>query len=488
MNTSLINHTVQSYHMHFLSMPSKGIQVYSYIAAPGVKISYNVPGSVLERDQMKVFMNDHLEVDKGKLAHKFDFTGTFSFTVFLGVDALTTQSVEINTLSGNISGSGTMSHMENQLSIITNNLIICYGFYSAGPGIAGLPSSHQCYVSVTPDYSNWMAELAPPDSPQATKPFTRFVLPAVHDVGMNSMQSADAVLHSDALVEVMKSYSPVFAKIAGSMSHDAAMHLAPNIIRGLAITQKDTLSTMLSIGARYFEFRPAYLHSAIRAGNFIPDTLYFSHSAIPGMSYQHFLADLVEFLMAHPQEIVVTQLRYDGVPGECARPSDEELAIFMNEALTAANGTIVQGSLDDMHALSIQDLRAQQKRLIVFPGTSSYSTYTDPANATLTGDTIVGEFDKVSPEICAGHAFTNLQCQATATNMPEVVAYSVLAANASSSCLLATKPICDSVTLPWIVANQNRMDPNQLAVVMDDFIDGKVADVAIEASRGRLEL
>lgn len=469
-------------------MPSKGIQVYSYIAAPGVKITYNVPGEVLERDQLKVFMNDHLEVDKSKLAHKFDFTGTFSFTVSLGVDALTTQSVDINTMTGNVSGSGTMSHMEDQVSIVTNNLIICYGFYSAGPGVAGLPSSHQCYVSVSPDYSNWMAELAPPDSAQATKPFTRFALPAVHDVGMNSMQSADSVLQSDALVEVMKSYSPVFSKIAGSMSHSAAMHLAPNIIRGLAITQKDTLATMLSIGARYFEFRPAYLHSAIRAGNFIPDTLYFSHSAIPGMSYQHFLADVVDFLIAHPQEIVVTQLRYDGVPGECARPNDEELAVFMNEALGPANGTIVQGSLDDMLNMSIQDIRAQQKRFILFNGTSSYSTYTDPANATLTGDSIVSEFDKVSPDVCAGHAFTNFQCQATATNMPEVVAYSVLASNASSSCLLATKPICDSVTLPWIVANPDKMTTDQLVVIMDDFIDGKLADVAVEASRRRLEL
>jgi hypothetical protein len=82
----------------------------------------------------------------------------------------------------------------------------------------------------------------------------------------------------------------------------------------LAITQKDTLPNVLSIGARYFEFRPAYLHNAIRAGHPIPDELYFSHSAIPGMQYDEFLHDTVEFLIQHPEEIVVVQLRWDGVP------------------------------------------------------------------------------------------------------------------------------------------------------------------------------
>jgi len=96
---------------------------------------------------------------------------------------------------------------------------------------------------------------------------------------MNSMQSSNALLLSTALVDVLTSINPVFAKIAGTMSHAAAKAMAPAIIAGLAITQKDTLSTILSIGARYFEFRPAFLHKAIRGNAAIPDVLYFSHSA-----------------------------------------------------------------------------------------------------------------------------------------------------------------------------------------------------------------
>ena len=167
-----------------------------------------------------------------------------------------------------------MKTMEDQASVITSDVIVCYGFYNAGSGVAGLPSSDQCYVTVTPNYSGWMGEVAAPRSSQASKPFSKFFLPAAHDIGMNSMQNADAVLHSSALVEVMTTINPVFAKLAGTMSHEAVMLIAPNIVRGLAMTQKDSLAAVLSIGARYFEFRPAYLHKVIRSDHPILDTLY----------------------------------------------------------------------------------------------------------------------------------------------------------------------------------------------------------------------
>jgi len=70
--------------------------------------------------------------------------------------------------------------------------------------------------------------------------------------------------------------------------------------------------------------------------------------------------------------------------------------------------------------------------------------------------------------------------------VPEAVAYSVLAANASSSCLLATKPICDVKTLPWVMREGGRLDQEQLVVVMNDFLEGATADVCVEWSRRRL--
>jgi hypothetical protein len=468
-------------------MPSKGIQCYSYIAVPGCQIEFSVPGNTVVRNQLRSFSNDHLEVDKAKIHGTFNFTGTFSFKVTQNGNQITSESVDVNALTGALQA-GTMKTMENQTSVVSNNIVVCYGFYDAGPGVAGLPASDQCYVTVTPNYSGWMSEVAPPGSPQASEPFSKLFLPAAHDIGMNSMQSADAVLSSSALVDVMTSINTTFAKVAGMMSHDAVMLIAPNIIRGLAITQKDTLSTILSIGARYFEFRPAYLHKVIRPDHPIPDTLYFSHSAIPGMPYELFLHGTVAFLLANPAEIVVVQLRWDGVPADCARPNDQDLANFLNSALGASNGSIAAGSLSDMLTLTIAQLRDQRKRLIVFGPTDSYSTYTDAGNATLSGDSIVAEFETLSqnPQLAAGKPFTNLQCQATATNLPDAVAYSVVSANADSSCLLATKPICDSKTLPWISANAGKLLDGELVVAMNDFFDGATADIAVQWSRQRL--
>ncbi|EHL03688.1 hypothetical protein M7I_0334 [Glarea lozoyensis 74030] len=442
-------------------MPSKGVQCYSYVGVPGCAIEFSVPGSVIRKDGLRQFGNDHLEVDKRHINGTFKFSGTFSFKVSQNGNQIAHQQIEINTMTGNIEG-GTLNQMGNTQSIIAGDVIITYGFYDAPDAVqgrAGLPTSDQC----------WVHPLSP------------------HDIGMNSMQNSIAVLHSDALIEVMKRINPVVAKIAGMMTREAAKAIAPAIIEGLAITQKDTVPMILSIGARYFEFRPAYLHNEIRDTAGIPNDLYFQHSAIPGMAYAQFLREVVDFLIQHPEEIVVVQLRWDGVPAECARPNDEDMLNHLNAALAASNGSIQHGSLDDMLNKTTTQLRSESKRLILFVNSDSFSTYTDEGNATINGDSLIAEFNKISPERQSGHAFTNLQCQATATNIMDVVVFSILNTNASSSCLLATKPICDSKTLPWIQKEAGRLIDGQLVVVMNDFVDGATADVCVEWSRRRLE-
>lgn len=465
--------------------PSKGVHVYSYIAAPNCQIELSIPGQSITKNELRVFRKDRLEIEKKNIKGAFNFTGTFTFRVLHNGNEIAKEWVNINTMSGNLEA-GTMKTMADQDSIVTGEVVVCFGFYDSGPGMVGLPNTDQCWITVTPNYSRWMGQIAPPGSELANRGFRRLMLPAAHDVGMNSMQTSDAVLASTALVDVLASVDPVFAKIVGKLSHAVAKQMAPNIVSGLAITQKDTLQTMLRIGTRYFEFRPAFLHKAIRGKPPIPDVPYFSHSAIPGMAYAQFLFDIVGFLVENPDEIVVVQNRWDGVPPDCARPNDEELGQILRQALDASHGTLDVGSREDMERATIAEIRNAKKRLIVFRDSDSYSTYTDAGNATLNGDSIVAQFNAITHERQAGKPFTNLQCQATATNIPEVVAYSVLAANAASSCILATKPMCDSKTLPWIKDNGGRLHPDQLVVVMNDFIDGATADVAIEWSRKRL--
>jgi hypothetical protein len=207
------------------------------------------------------------------------------------------------------------------------------------------------------------------------------------------------------------------------------------------------------------------------------------------MAFDRFLYDCIAFLVAHPTEIIVTQLRWDGVPAECARPSDVELADYIKTALNGSNNTIITGSLDDMQRLSIADLRNQRKRLIIFQEAGNIlSTYDDTANATLNGDSIIAAFEKLASNEEDGKCLVNLQCQATASNIKDVVIYSVMTANVSNSCLMSTKGICDSKTLPWIERNAlgKLTKGDELILVMNDFLDGHTAETAIGLSRKRL--
>jgi hypothetical protein len=229
------------------------------------------------------------------------------------------------------------------------------------------------------------------------------------------------------------------------------------------------------------------MHKMFLSVSPLPDKPYFEHGAIPGMAYDQFLHDVVTFLVGHPGEIVVVQLRYDGVPEECARPTDQEYQDTLNAALELAAGSIVCGTLDDIRTSTISQLRSQGKRLIIFRGVDSYGTYADDAYATLNGDSIVRQFETLSTDKQGDKPFTVIQCQATATNVKGVIPYSVFTAGVSTSPLLATKGVCDSKTLPWVRQHVlEHLKAEEMIALMNDFIDGATADVAVKLSQQRL--
>ena len=82
-----------------------------------------------------------------------------------------------------------------------------------------------------------------------------------------------------------------------------------------------------------------------------------------------------------------------------------------------------------------------------------------------------------------------LQCQATSQSIEEVALYSVVSANAATSCLSSTKGMLDGRTLPWIRKHGlERLQAEKTIVIMDDFIDGATTDTSIELSRRRLQM
>ncbi|KAL0475065.1 PLC-like phosphodiesterase [Neurospora intermedia] len=523
-------------------LPSKGVQVSAYIS-PTVaswgtcSITLTVPGETVvfqssspptssssaaasSQQQQQQFFSRAIEVEARNIPSLFDKKGRFSFRVnlALGQDSnnsnknmlITEQWIDINAITGFATG-GTMDSIASTPSIFAwvdpegstttpnrrrREVVVTYGFYESGPaGQDILPKRHQCYITVSSAGSRWMEDLIPPGSWQANRRFRKLVLPSAHDAGMNSMASSSKLLGKlgGAVVGTLVHDNRIMTEIADALSGPAIALIAPNIIFSLAMTQKDSLDAMLRIGARYFEFRPAYCHAAVRSAmqrgkDGLPDKLYFQHGAIPGMGYDVFLADVVAFLLAHQEEIVVVQLRWDGVPNECVRPSDQDKREYLNQALKMAGDRIVTGNENDLRHATIAQLRRDKKRLIMMESVDSLSTYTDEGNATMDGHSIVDAFSKVLTEDnWKGKVFINIQCQATATNIPKAVAYSVLDAGTTSSCILATKATCDSKTLPWCRDNVLRTcGYDTLVVMMNDFIDGATADVAFQLSKQRL--
>ncbi|KAF1833665.1 PLC-like phosphodiesterase [Decorospora gaudefroyi] len=469
-------------------MPSKGVKCFAYIAVNGVEIEYTVPKQSIKRREQHQFITNHVEVESSNLP-KFKFTGRFEFIVRRDGRELAKQWVDINSMTGKLED-GTMMNMDQTPSIFAEDLIIVYGFYDAGPGLAKLPKQHQCYITVTRNYANWMHEVIPQDSEKSNRPFYKMVLPSPHDIGMNNMSSSLSLLKNAGtgiIKEVFGRSVPNALSIINQVGDKAINRIAPDVVRALAITQKDTLDTILQIGARYFEFRPAKCHRQMQKMSPLEDTWYFQHGAIPGMPYRTLLTHIVQFLQHHREEVIVVHNRWDGVPSDCPRPNDQELKDVLNDVLR--NKDLCVGNQDDMMRKSIRALRSEKKRLIVLKDTAQISNYDDDANATLTGDSMVDKLHTMSRDPPKGHhPITLLQCQATATNIRDVIVASVLNSDVSTSPILATKPVCDHKMLPLLRGEVGKklVAEESVVVVLNDFFDGATADVAINLCRDRL--
>jgi len=472
-----------------MTMPSKGIECYSYISIPDCTIEFSGPKVLFTRTVDNNFQSQHLEIEKKNIDGLWNFEGRFQWSVKINGLEIAQGYNMINTASGNPS-SGTMLALTATQSIIVGNVIVTYGFYDAGPGMFGLSNAHQCYVTATFIQSDWMGAIAPVGSGEEQKPFSRFVLPSPHDGSMNSLENFDALLNGpnahDILVSIFKQISEKFAdvKLIQDVGNKLSVALAPNIVLGLAVTQKDTITTMLQLGARYFEFRPAFMENSIRQYSQFPDKLYFQHACIPGMLFEKFLEEIFTFLDTHPTEIVVLRVTWDGITSGCNKPSYQDVTDLIDAAI--AGRTFKKGNEDQLPQ-PVKDLRANGQRfLFFFNNTSKYDSYDDESYATLSPDSIVRKFGTMDANGQNGAHYTVLQCQATATNIQNVLSYSIVSSNASTSCLLETKARCTKDTVLWAKDHAlEKLTAEKNIVLMNDFLDGATVDVAIDLSKRR---
>lgn len=313
-------------------MVSKGIRAYTWIGVPGCKVVYSVPKNTITREQEQTWSNDLLEVDSHNLPFNV-WTGPFTFTAYDPQgNEITTGKNMISSWDGNIEDGSTFASLPQMASVVSPEIIVTYGFYDAGSGVAGLPNTDQCWVTITPNRAGWMGTIAAPNSTQASKSFNTLVLPSPHDVGMNNTDNImalfgdsknDAVIIS-LMVAIMLTFPVVGAALAGIGGVVLAAN-KENIVTALAFTQKDTLTTMLQTGARYFEFRPAHVSSLFPSNASLGKKLYFTHLVIPGQAFDSWLTEAVDFLVQNPTEIIVVQIRGDGIDSTCARATNQEI-------------------------------------------------------------------------------------------------------------------------------------------------------------------
>ena len=330
-----------------------------------------------------------------------------------------------------------------------------------------------------------MGAIARVGSPQADLPFSKFVLAAPHDNGINGMQSADAVLSAldkDAVGELR--YVVPSLHWFSHVPDESLVHMLPNLVYGVSITQKKQIPIMLGLGARYFEFRPAELMLLFQKISKLPNRLYFTNSVISGVPFEEFLEDQVEFLDQYPTEICVIHIRFDNTIPECKKPTDEEIDELLNYACAKAQGQpLAWAPRHECFTKPISALCEVGQRLLVVRVAEKYDSWTAEAYATLKADPILDRFESMNTEGQESTDLTILQCQATSQSIKEVLLYSVMSTNAATSCLTSTKGALDMLTLPWIRKNAlDRLQADRLLVILNDFIDG----ASIELSRQRL--
>ncbi|KAF9429845.1 hypothetical protein BGZ94_009241 [Podila epigama] len=470
-------------------MPSKGIDVYSYISVPGYQVEFTVPGSRVIHTSADNFTAKHLEVDSSNVPGRFHYIGRFKWRILFKGEVVDSAYNDINSLTGKVVA-GNMTSTVEFLPIVTEDAIVTYGFYVAGHGKFGLTKRHQCYVTIcSKDNAQWMGAVAPPGSSAALNPFSSFVLAAPHDNGMNGMTTCEAILATadeDTLAKLRKCLPPL--RFFDHIPNHLLLCKLPHIVYGLAMTQKKEIPMMLELGARYFEFRPAKLLPILRKISQLPDTYYFHHSCVPGLAFDLFLEQVVTFLDTHLTEFVVVHVRWDGVIKGCERPSMEQIHQMFSQACSrfSKHGVLHWGG-QECFTEPIDSLRRRSCRLICIIEAEKYDSWTAEAYATLTGGPILERFESMTTEGQLSSDLTILQCQATSQSIKEVLVYSVMSAHAATSCLTSTKAFLDTQTLPWIRAHAlGRLQAPRTIVVMNDFIDGATTDTAIELSRQRL--
>jgi len=484
-------------------MVSKGIQIYAGMSGPSFGVSCQVPDEsaswtgTANPSGAASQAGTNQQVESSNLPW-YTFVGAFNWQALHNGQSVVSGSQEIDSLTGNLD-SGSMVNQMNTPSTVASNYAVSYGFYDAGSAVGSpLSNQDQFYCYTTDCYTAWMADLTKALPQLAAAPFSSFVLPGAHDSGMCTTATASTILNSPAsaaILAAMVLYIPGLGAVAAVLTETQGMFAVQNI----AITQKDTISTMLALGIRFFDFRPGYLYGPIQDDLTTPNVLYHQHAVIPGLAYSAFLSEVFTFLVANPGEIVVVDLNSNGYSNISSAmvPTDEQLSTALTSAQGSVSGAsaIATGGPASL-SQTYTSLIASNTRLIFLNEIDGTATRNDSyswppgsgnSNNVTTNPSVLTNVFQEMLTTPVPATFTMLQMQATATGLGiGVLAPAVMTESYASSPVMATKGQFDSVTIPWLAQNAGKFPAGQLVVLLNDFAENLTVSTAISATAMRV--
>lgn len=464
------------------TVPSKGVDYYGFVGpdepVSGASIAFTGPkvGSTLSAADN--FEKNNLQIDSRNIS--WGFTGPFTWKVELDGQTVATETNGISSWTGNLESGSTMTHMLAMPPIRANGALIDYGFYDAGHGTSGLTNQDQSWVYCTRDLSSWMGDIDQRFPQVSDQPFSKFVLAGAHDSGMMTMATVDSVLSGAEAAALEIAIGLVLPEVAAAI----ALGDTQQVIMNASMPQKDSVADMMSLGCRYFDFRPGTMYPAILGyrGRF------HQHLVIPGRPYVAFLSDLLRWLAANPTEIAIVSCNTQGFASADMDPSPDDLLADWNTAVAQTGvSRIARGdasSLDQTYGALI----AAGVRVIfldqIAGETTKYDSYTD-AYATLTPQPIIDALNQMTTDGQQGSTYTVLQLQGTCTSIIQPEGFLSLSWTASP--LMSTKAAFDAYTLPWVAANgSTNLRADKLVVLLNDFIDNATASTAIDWTLNRM--
>lgn len=154
---------------------------------------------------------------------------------------------------------------------------------------------------------------------------------------------------------------------------------------------------------------------------------------------------------------------------------------------TSPNAVIPQGQTQPAAITSNQIVFLYQMTNATLYSASKSDSYSDELYATLDPMPIVQQFQSMAVNPDISNNYTVLQCQATATSIPEVVLDALVTSSLAGSPLMATKASFDNYNLGWLWENGKLFPSSQLLILLNDYADNATTLTALQINSTRIQ-